>query len=253
MIDINIDKTLYGSNGQMDLDVNIDIKKGDFVILTGASGSGKTTLLRVLAGLEVAKGKINVNGQNWLDDNFNLSPQKRDIGFVFQEYALFPNMDVEQNLLYVRDDINLANHLLKITQLTKLKNTMPQTLSGGQKQRVALCRAMMNKPKLLLLDEPLSALDIDIKLKLQDELVALHKEFKTTTIMVSHDISEIYKLSDRIITLKDGKISDDVNNFETTKGQLIKIIKNDIDYTAIIEVNNQLIEVNIPKGSKWIS
>jgi molybdate transport system ATP-binding protein len=112
MIKIDINKQLHGSNGSMDLDINLNIKEGDFLALSGLSGSGKTTLLRVLAGLEDAKGTISVDDQVWLDEKSNLSIQKRNIGFVFQDYALFNNMSVEQNLLYVNKDKKLANKLL---------------------------------------------------------------------------------------------------------------------------------------------
>ncbi|GKT31793.1 molybdenum ABC transporter ATP-binding protein, partial [Aduncisulcus paluster] len=165
--------------------------EGDFVALAGQSGSGKTTLLRILAGLEEAQGTIQVGDESWLDDTKSLPVQKRKIGFVFQDYALFPNMSVEENLLYVTKDKLLADKLLEMIELSELRDRFPNTLSGGQKQRVSLCRAMMNKPKLLLMDEPLSALDPNMRTKLQYEILTLHKEFGTTTIMVSHDPSEI--------------------------------------------------------------
>ena len=209
MIKIDIKKQLHGSEGQMNLDVNLQIENGDFVALSSLSGSGKTTLLRILAGLEEAIGTIKIDDEIWLDEKHNLPVQKRKIGFVFQDYALFTNMSVMQNLLYVSNDKKLANSLLEITELAELKDRMPNTLSGGQKQRVSLCRAMMNKPKLLLMDEPLSALDPAMRTKLQNEILQLHKEFNTTTIMVSHDPSEIYRLSNRVIVLQQGKIIDD--------------------------------------------
>ena len=202
MIKIEIEKELHGSNGEMNLKLSLEIEEGCFLALTGKSGSGKTTLLRVLAGLEEAKGYIEIGHEVWLDGEQSLAPQKRKIGFVFQDYALFPNMSVEENLLFVNKDKVLAKRLLELTELTALKKRLPSTLSGGQKQRVSLCRAMMNRPKLLLLDEPLSALDADMRTKLQNEILTLHKEFGTTTIMVSHDPSEIYRLSNRVVVLE---------------------------------------------------
>jgi len=254
MIKIDINKKLHGSNGEMDLDVNLEIKEGDFIALAGQSGSGKTTLLRILAGLEDAKGTIEIGEDIWLDEKNVLPAQKRKIGFVFQDYALFPNMTVEKNLLFVNKDKNLANHLLQITELSELKNRLPNTLSGGQKQRVSLCRAMMNEPKLLLMDEPLSALDPSMRTKLQNEILTLHKEFGTTTIMVSHDPSEIYRLASRIVVLDQGVIIDDGTPKDVLlktlgsqkfsfEGELLDIKKVDVIYVAIISIGQQLVEV----------
>lgn len=256
MIKINIQKQLHGSNGLMNLNVNLEIKQGEFVALAGLSGSGKTTLLRILAGLEEASGIIKINDSIWLDEKFSLSPQKRKIGFVFQDYALFPNYTVLENLLYVNKDIELANHLLKITELSELKKRLPQTLSGGQKQRISLCRALMNRPKILLMDEPLSALDPSMRTKLQNEILTLHKEFNTTTIMVSHDPSEIYRLSNRMVVLNNGQIIKDTTPKEALlktngsakfsfEGELLDIIKVDVIYVAIITIGQQLVEVVI--------
>ena len=256
MIKINIQKQLHGSNGLMNLNVNLEIKQGEFLALAGLSGSGKTTLLRILAGLEEASGIIKINNSIWLDEKFSLSPQKREIGFVFQDYALFPNYTVLENLLYVNKDIELANHLLKITELSELKNRLPQTLSGGQKQRISLCRALMNRPKILLMDEPLSALDPAMRTKLQNEILTLHKEFNTTTIMVSHDPSEIYRLSNRMVVLNNGQIIKDTTPKEALlktngsakfsfEGELLDIIKVDVIYVAIITIGQQLVEVVI--------
>lgn len=256
MININIQKPLFGSNGEMNLDIDLQIQKGDFIALSGLSGSGKTTLLRILAGLETASGKIKIEEDIWLDDKYSLPPQKRDIGFVFQDYALFPNYTVLENLLYVNKDINLANHLLSLTELNELKDRYPQTLSGGQKQRVSLCRAMMNRPKILLMDEPLSALDTNMRTKLQNEILTLHKEFETTTIMVSHDPSEIYRLANRVVVLNEGKIINDglpkdvlLKTSGSAKfsfeGELLDIIKVDVIHVAIISIGQQLVEVVI--------
>ena len=258
MIKINIQKQLHGSNGLMNLNVNLEIKQGEFVALAGLSGSGKTTLLRILAGLEEASGIIKINNSIWLDEKFSLSPQKREIGFVFQDYALFPNYTVLKNLLYVKKDLKLANHLLRITDLSELKNRLPQTLSGGQKQRISLCRALMNRPKILLMDEPLSALDSNMRTKLQNEILTLHKEFNTTTIMVSHDPSEIYRLANRVITLNFGQIINDGKPKDillktkgsqkfSFEGELLDIIKVDVIHVAVVSIGQQLVEVVVGK------
>ncbi len=256
MINIDIKKPLHGVHGVMHLDVDLQIKEGDFVALSGKSGSGKTTLLRILAGLEKTKGNISVGEQIWLDKKINLPVQKRQIGFVFQDYALFTNMSVLENLLYVNSDKKLALKLLQLTELEELQNRMPNTLSGGQQQRVSLCRAMMNRPKLLLMDEPLSALDPIMRTKLQNEILTLHKEFNTTTIMVSHDPSEIYRLSNRVIVLEHGKVINDGKAKEVLlktqgsakfsfEGELLEIIKADVINIAIVAIGQQLVEVVI--------
>ena len=254
MIKIDINKKLHGASGEMNLDIDLKIQEGDFVALAGQSGSGKTTLLRILAGLEEAQGTIKVGDEIWLDDTKSLPVQKRKIGFVFQDYALFPNMSVEENLLYVTKDTLLSDKLLAITELSELKNRLPNTLSGGQKQRVSLCRAMMNKPKLLLMDEPLSALDPNMRTKLQQEILTLHKEFGTTTIMVSHDPSEIYRLSSRVVILDNGKILNDGTPKDillktsgsakfSFEGEILDIIKVDVINIAIVSIGQQLVEV----------
>lgn len=254
MIKIAIKKKLHGANGEMSLKLNLEIEEGSFLALTGKSGSGKTTLLRILAGLEEADGFIKVGSDIWLNQKESVEVQKRQIGFVFQDYALFPNMSVEENLLFVKKDKTLAKKLLEMTELTALKKRLPNTLSGGQKQRVSLCRAMMNRPKLLLMDEPLSALDADMRTKLQNEILTLHKEFGTTTIMVSHDPSEIYRLASRVVVLELGQIVNDGEAKEVLlktngsqkfsfEGELLEIIKVDVIYVAIVAIGQQLVEV----------
>ena len=256
MISIDINKRLHGVNGGMNLDVKLDIKENSFVSISGKSGSGKTTLLRILAGLETANGEIKVGSEVWLDLKTNLVTQKRKIGFVFQDYALFENMSVEQNLLFVSKDKKLASHLLNITGLEMLKGRYPGTLSGGQQQRVSLCRAMMNEPKLLLMDEPLSALDATMRVKLQDEILQMHKEFGTTTLMISHDPSEMYKLSERAVILDNGKVVNDGTPKEVllkTKGsqkfsfdgKILDIIKIDVIFVAVVSIGQQIVEVVI--------
>lgn len=255
MIKIDIHKSLHGSNGNMDLGVNLEIQKGEFIALMGESGSGKTTLLRVFSGLEKAEGNIVADGISWK----NMLPQQREIGFVFQDYALFENMTVEQNLFFVNDDKELATQLLEMTELTGLAKRNVQLLSGGQKQRVSLCRAMMKKPKLLLMDEPLSALDPQMRSKLQREIKQLHLTFGTTTIMVSHDPSEVYALADRVWVLEEGSIIKDGSleevlqgkskglHFETEVLQLSEIVGK---VTATVLISGELLNVEVKKETK---
>ena len=254
MINIQVTKELYGSQSSMNLEIDLSIEEGSFIALSGQSGSGKTTLLRILAGLEKADGFIQVGEDVFQKGNFVKATQKRNIGFVFQDYALFENMSVLQNLLFVAKDTELAFKLLEMTELTQLQDRLPNTLSGGQKQRVSLCRAMMKRPKLLLMDEPLSALDVEMRNRLQREILALHKEFQTTTILVSHDPSEIYKLADRVVVLSQGKIIKDGSVKEilrqtqgsqkfSFRGELLDIIKADIVFIAVVSIGQQIVEV----------
>ncbi|MDN5048191.1 ATP-binding cassette domain-containing protein [Aliarcobacter butzleri] len=258
MIEIKINKPLHGSNGTMNLDIDLNINKGEFVALSGLSGSGKTTLLRILTGLENATGTLKIDNEYWLNEKYSKDSQKRDIGFVFQDYALFPNFTVLQNLLYVKKDKELAKHLLDMTDMYELKDRYPNSLSGGQKQRVSLCRAFMNKPKLLLMDEPLSALDPQMRTKLQNEILTLHKEFNTTTIMVSHDPSEMYRLASRVLVLDYGKIVNDGlpkdillktkgSQKFSFEGELLDIVRVDVIDIAIISIGQQLVEIVLTK------
>jgi molybdate transport system ATP-binding protein len=204
--------SLNGAAGPFELDVDLSIAAGSFVALIGPSGAGKTTLLRILAGLaRPAAGCVRVGDAIWCDTSqrLNVPTRQRAIGFVFQDYALFPNMTVRGNVEYAlgsRARANEVTQLLKLVDLDRLETAFPARLSGGQKQRLALIRALARRPALLMLDEPLSALDPAMRRQLQDELKRLHRGFGTTTLMVSHDVSEIFRLADRVIRLDQGLV-----------------------------------------------
>ncbi len=211
MIQIRIRHSLKPS--KMNLVFEKDLNEGDFLAIFGQSGAGKTTILRIIAGLlRPDYAYIKVGDELWAnsDKKFFLSPQKRNIGFVFQDYALFPNLSVRQNLAYaLKDKKNTdekIDYFLDLLALKDFENAYPSKLSGGQAQRVALARAILKEPTLLLLDEPLSALDTEMRLSLQDELLRLYEKFKLTSILVSHDMPEIFKLANKIIELKDGLV-----------------------------------------------
>ena len=212
MIQVAIKKRLFSAQGEMQLDVDFTIQEGELVTLYGPSGAGKTTVLRTLCGLSVPdKGFISVGGLPWLDSakKINLRPQQRDIGIVFQDYALFPNLTVKENLRYAlkkNQPGTIVDELLELMELTNLHDKKPELLSGGQRQRVALARAIVRKPKILLLDEPMSALDTTLRLKIQDYILRVHEQFQLTTILVSHDIMEVIRLSNRVFLMDHGKI-----------------------------------------------
>jgi molybdate transport system ATP-binding protein len=212
MIAVNITKRLETAEGPLDAHYELNINDGEFLTLFGSSGAGKTTLLRLIAGLEQPNsGTIEVDGEIWFDSSkkINLPPQKRSIGFVFQDYALFPTMSVRENLLFAADNVQQranVDELIELIELTQLSDRRPDTLSGGQKQRVALGRALVRRPKILLLDEPLSALDPAMRAKLQNELALIHSRLGVTTLLVSHDIAETVKLSDRLASVVSGRI-----------------------------------------------
>lgn len=199
MISINIEKKLKAYSGQQWLKVNQDFATGSIIRIYGPSGAGKTTLLKIIAGLtSPEKGIIKVDDTIWVDTSLkiNLSPQKRMVGFVFQNYALFPNMTVQEHLEYVTKDTTWIDRLLKIGKLETLTTHKPEHLSGGQQQRLAILRALAIKPNLLLMDEPFSALDHQMKLVLIGELKALFIKLGLTVMIVTHNTQELDGLCD---------------------------------------------------------
>lgn len=211
LIDLHLRKTIHSSTGVEELELELTVPQFGFVSIYGKSGVGKTTLLRMIAGLtKPDSGYIRVNDEIWFDSSkkINLKPQKRNIGYVFQDYALFPNMTVKEHLLYAQhfEEKNYVSELLDNFHLKGLCERRPARLSGGQQQRLATARALARKPKILLLDEPLSALDSETRDSLQYEILQAHKKYSATTLLVSHDVSEISRMSDCVYIIEGGRI-----------------------------------------------
>ncbi len=191
--------------------IDLDIHDGEFLTLLGASGCGKTTLMRMIAGLERPDaGSIAIDGR----DVTALPPRARRLGMVFQQYSLFPHMTVAENVAYglqaqgaPRSEIaERVQAMLELVQLPQLRDRRPAQLSGGQQQRVALARALATRPSLLMLDEPLAALDLKLRRQLQSELKRIHRQTGTTFLFVTHDQEEALHLSDRIAVMRGGRI-----------------------------------------------
>lgn len=211
MIDINVERRILTSGGYRKLMIDIKIPPRELIVLFGHSGAGKTTLLRMVAGLvQPDKGMIKIGNTVVFDSyaKINLSPQKRKIGFMFQDYGLFPNMSVEQNIGFAQTkDKKLVDQLIGIFGLHALRKQKPSKLSGGQKQRVALARSLAQRPDILLLDEPLSSLDEEMRLSLQSEILKAHQIFGATTLMVSHDSKEVKRMATHVLCVGKEKIN----------------------------------------------
>lgn len=204
MLHIDIEHPMFTAEGQALLRVKLNVQAGELVCLQGASGSGKTTLLRILAGLiKPLTGSIQFGDNKWYDSYTKqfVSARARRTGLMFQDYALFPNMNVLQQLQYAqtKHDPEHIQQLLNDFGLTALSHRKPQQLSGGQKQRVALARALASRPSMLLLDEPFSALDQELKQNLRETIRQAHKLLGTVTLLVSHDPEEIQSLATSIL------------------------------------------------------
>lgn len=259
MIDIQLRKTFQNGNDHFNLDLGFLIAKGSFTAITGFSGAGKTTLLRMIAGLERPEsGVLSVGDQVWFDstNKVDLKPQLRKVGMVFQEPALFPNMTVIENLNYTSN--NGLDSIIQLTDIKDLQNRSITTLSGGQKQRVSLARALAQQPDILLLDEPLSALDNTTRYALQQTLIKVHQELGLTTLMVTHDQSEILRLADHMIVIENGKISKEGDPVELItgnqlsgkfqfQGDLIGLKAEGVLFIATILIGNQAIQIVIDK------
>lgn len=208
----------YGEN-QVLKKINLSIEEGEFVTLLGPSGCGKSTLLRCIAGLEqVGSGKIFLDGK----EITHVDPRERNVGMIFQQYSLFPNLNVYKNIAFGlkmkkvdRDKIHeRVQNAINMVDLKGKERKYPYQLSGGEQQRVALARCIVTRPKVLLLDEPLSAIDAKLRKSLQSRIKEIHKELGMTSIFVTHDQDEAMTMSDTIYLMKDGVIEQSGNPFE---------------------------------------
>ncbi|MFS0687767.1 ATP-binding cassette domain-containing protein [Sporosarcina sp. 179-K 8C2 HS] len=211
MLKVNIKKRL----AHYDLDIEFGMKD-EILVLFGPSGSGKTTILHMIAGLtKPDEGLIKLGDNTFFQGKgSSLSVQERNVGMLFQDYALFPHMTAGRNIRYGmkskdEDRSFVVDHLLHVLGIQQLVSKYPHQISGGEKQRVALARALASEPSILLLDEPLSALDRETRIDCQNELIRLHEMWKIPFIIVTHDMEEAKKIGDRILFLEHGKIVDE--------------------------------------------
>ena len=240
----------YDGQNQILKNIHLDIEEGELVTLLGPSGCGKSTLLRSLAGLEqIDSGRIILDGEDITD----VPVQKRGIGMVFQQYSLFQNMNVEDNIAFglkiAKMDKNQmkekVQRAIEMVDLIGKEKSYPSELSGGQQQRVAIARAIVMEPKVLLLDEPLSAIDAKLRRELQEKIKRVQKELKITTIFVTHDQDEAMIMSDKIHLMKNGIIEQSGNPVELYTHPVSKFAAEFIGHYNILD--NQQLKTLLPK------
>lgn len=212
MIVVNVQKKLNGANGEFVLDLQATFQTKQIYAIFGESGSGKSTFFKMLSGILLPdSGNITFNDEIFFDKEkkINKAIWKRKIGFVFQNYALFPHLNVYKNMVFGLDSKmkGKIDDLIALLNLHNLCDKKPKNLSGGQSQKVALARAILSNPDILLLDEPFNGLDKDTKNLLQEELKKILKHFDFTTFLISHDIAEVFFLSQKVLVLQDGKFA----------------------------------------------
>jgi molybdate transport system ATP-binding protein len=204
-LDVRVTKRLH----HFDMDLELSCADGRMLVLIGPSGGGKTTLVRMLAGLSLPdEGRIVFNGETWFDSisRINVTPQKRRVGYVFQEYTLFPHLTLYENAAFAAVDKKEVNDLLALFGIDHLRGRKPHLVSGGERQRCALCQALARRPRMLLLDEPFSALDVLTRRGLREELKSLKKQLDFPILYVTHDIGEALFLADEILPVVEGRI-----------------------------------------------
>ena len=197
----------YSENNPVIKKLNFSVEKGEIISFLGESGSGKTTFLKCISGLEkINSGTISLNNKILNNRNIFIKPQERKIGFVFQDYPLFPHLNLKDNIIFNLKPkyFKKLDYMISLTGLESLLMRYPHELSGGEQQRACIARALIREPELLLLDEPFSNLDSNIKLSMRDEIYKIIKETQTTTILVTHDINDSLNIADRILIFKAG-------------------------------------------------
>lgn len=259
MLRINIEQPMMTSHGQTTLKVDLNIPRGEFVCLSGVSGIGKTTLLRIISGLiKPERGTIEFGDDNWCDtyNNIYVSARRRHTALMFQDYALFPNMTTEEQIRYAQREKDPARiaQLLDSFNLTQLAARKAHQLSGGQRQRVALARALASEPSMLLLDEPFSALDKEIKLSLMELIADAHKQLGSITLMVCHDEHEIEALATSVLhfcfdELHKCRIHSSLNVQQTNRASILKnILKKSKPDNQLVSC---VLEQNITQKDKY--
>ena len=208
--------------------LSLSISKGEIVSVVGSSGSGKTTLLRILSGLEIPEsGIIKLDDAVVNSSDVFIPPEKRNCSLVFQDYALFPNMTMLENIYFGEGSENnkkIVSELIQVTNIEKILNKYPHECSGGEQQRVALVRSMATQPNVILMDEPLSNLDFHLKSKISLMISEIIKRYSTTAIIVTHDIMDAMKISDRIIVIDNGIILQDGSPKEIYESPISKLV-----------------------------
>jgi molybdate transport system ATP-binding protein len=206
MLEVSVKKTLPSFN----LNFSLEVRTGEMKVLIGPSGAGKSTIIRMIAGLDKPDdGFIEYDGEKWVDTarKIFIKPQKRNVGYVFQDYRLFPHLTVYENAAFAAQDKRRVEELLHLFGIWGLKDSMPHRISGGERQRCAICQNLAKNPRVLLLDEPFSALDVENRRKLRRELKALNREMPLPIIHVTHDLGEAVFLGDQVIPIVHGAIA----------------------------------------------
>jgi len=243
----NIIKTFNQRESPVLNEISFNCAQGQILGIIGSSGSGKTTLLRIISGLDIPNsGEIILNDKLINGQNNYITPEERDCTLVFQDFALFPNMTVRENISFGKNALNnleRVQKLLKLTKIEELENRYPHEISGGEQQRVALVRALVTKPSLLLMDEPLSHLDQELRDNVRFDLINLFRETKTTVLFVSHDTEDAMAMADKIVVLNDGKV-DQI-------GTPMEIYSNPVNkYVALLFGKTNLVPLDIIPNAK---